>query len=514
MYQHESQGLGLSPSVAGTTLQHDNGQQAQNDSDPLMVFAQVMAEQDSGASSSKAKFTPIPTPLMSHEAQNVAEDEEGKPEMASVRETERDENLDQTQTKTGRSERNPDVDLVDNESGYEKVQPIPMEGAMPSDAVRQKSLDVSDGLPRETLVKTIGEVGSVPLNRSEQPVQPEPLTGTPASRAEGQGVPKEQHAEKLEWPILSPKAGAIEMKVDPIVDRPSSGSAVPADTKDALLATTEKPTVGISDGPKLLPFARAETRSLSPRLNPASSQVPNQIRASPASENANHPKEAPSRQVLNQAIDNGSKAHANNVSTVRPAREVAPSIAPNGASAPQVFSASAPLFEMAGPQYAGLLEIGVIESGIPVGSTAALETHTANTVTPSRARAIQIAAQIATVAAQSGGGTTEIALNPEELGRVKMTLTSTDAGLSVSVLAERPETADLMRRNINDLIREFQDLGYESLEFSFQDQSPGSDRSDQDDQAYPPNSSDSPQADRTTLVHIQPATSGGLDLKL
>lgn len=78
--------------------------------------------------------------------------------------------------------------------------------------------------------------------------------------------------------------------------------------------------------------------------------------------------------------------------------------------------------------------------------------------------------QIAAAIGRGASGTDrviDLMLNPEELGKVRLSLSQSDAGLSVSVLAERPETLDLLRRNIDLLAREFLDIGYQSAEFSF-----------------------------------------------
>lgn len=61
----------------------------------------------------------------------------------------------------------------------------------------------------------------------------------------------------------------------------------------------------------------------------------------------------------------------------------------------------------------------------------------------------------------------EISLNPRELGRVRMNISATEAGITVSVIAERPETLDLMRRNIDQLAREFEMIGYNDINFAF-----------------------------------------------
>lgn len=88
--------------------------------------------------------------------------------------------------------------------------------------------------------------------------------------------------------------------------------------------------------------------------------------------------------------------------------------------------------------------------------------------TPETAR--QVAAQIAVAVTNSNGKTTEIALNPEELGRVKLSLSAGDGVITINVLADRPETQDLLRRHIDILAQEFRQLGYTTISFSFGEQ--------------------------------------------
>jgi len=70
----------------------------------------------------------------------------------------------------------------------------------------------------------------------------------------------------------------------------------------------------------------------------------------------------------------------------------------------------------------------------------------------------------------------DITLSPAELGNVRITLTPADGGLSVSILADRPETLDLLRRHVADLAQEFRDIGYEDAEFSFGSEGQGAPR--------------------------------------
>jgi len=50
---------------------------------------------------------------------------------------------------------------------------------------------------------------------------------------------------------------------------------------------------------------------------------------------------------------------------------------------------------------------------------------------------------------------------------VRLRLHPSEAGLSVTITAERAETLDLMRRNIDILEREFLEIGYEGAQFDF-----------------------------------------------
>lgn len=83
----------------------------------------------------------------------------------------------------------------------------------------------------------------------------------------------------------------------------------------------------------------------------------------------------------------------------------------------------------------------------------------------------------------------EIALSPVELGRVRMVLSASDAGITVNILADRPDTLDLLRRNIDDLGKSFSEMGYEDISFSFEQGDQTTDESERqhsDDVAFGP----------------------------
>lgn len=86
--------------------------------------------------------------------------------------------------------------------------------------------------------------------------------------------------------------------------------------------------------------------------------------------------------------------------------------------------------------------------------------------------------QVAQAVRQASGGPVEITLNPEELGRVRMHLATGDQGVTLIVTAERPETLDLMRRNIDQLAAEYREMGFGTMQFSFGQEGAGGQHSD------------------------------------
>lgn len=93
-------------------------------------------------------------------------------------------------------------------------------------------------------------------------------------------------------------------------------------------------------------------------------------------------------------------------------------------------------------------------------------------VPPTAQVASAIGHQMAVEVTNLKAGSTEIALSPEELGKVTLTMKTIEGSVTVLISAERPETQDLMRRHIEALGQEFRSLGFTDINFSFQDQGP------------------------------------------
>ncbi len=64
----------------------------------------------------------------------------------------------------------------------------------------------------------------------------------------------------------------------------------------------------------------------------------------------------------------------------------------------------------------------------------------------------------------------QVALDPVELGRLRLTLTPTETGIQVQIMAERAESLDLLRRFSSDLVRDLKEMGFSDVDMQFSQQ--------------------------------------------
>ncbi|WP_073255316.1 flagellar hook-length control protein FliK [Shimia gijangensis] len=105
----------------------------------------------------------------------------------------------------------------------------------------------------------------------------------------------------------------------------------------------------------------------------------------------------------------------------------------------------------------------------------------------------------------------EITLSPEELGRVRLVLTGTETQISVSIQAERAETADLMRRHLDLLADQYKALGYSNISFSFGEKEER--RQNRDSSSETPHVQDAQEPDQPTSV-IGNISASGVDIRV
>jgi flagellar hook-length control protein FliK len=115
----------------------------------------------------------------------------------------------------------------------------------------------------------------------------------------------------------------------------------------------------------------------------------------------------------------------------------------------------------------------------------------------------------------------ELRLDPVELGALSFSIDLQATGLVVTILAERPETLDLMRRHAEQLLADLRQSGFAgaSLNFGQPQQDPGGQRqpathTPAEDQPVTANHPAARNAAAFQPPQAAPATFGGLDLRL
>lgn len=126
-----------------------------------------------------------------------------------------------------------------------------------------------------------------------------------------------------------------------------------------------------------------------------------------------------------------------------------------------------------------------------------------------------VSRQLAEVSVRAMDRPFEIKLDPEELGRVRMVLSGTDTHVTVSIVAERIETTELMRRHLHLLAEDFREMGYDEVSFSFGQEGPANDSSHMN-QGSGPDHSDNSDCDVSRQVPDLSSlvTEGRVDIRI
>ncbi|MBL3610461.1 flagellar hook-length control protein FliK [Rhodovulum sulfidophilum] len=124
--------------------------------------------------------------------------------------------------------------------------------------------------------------------------------------------------------------------------------------------------------------------------------------------------------------------------------------------------------------------------------------------------------QIAESLHRASDGSVHLTLSPEELGRVRLSLTPGDHGITVNISADRADTLDLMRRHGDTLANAMRDLGYGEVVLDFtgrQNNAPGQGRGFA--AAGPTPNEEGTETGLLSANRTSPRTAGGgLDLRL
>ena len=289
-------------------------------------------------------------------------------------------------------------------------------------------------------------------------------------------------------------------QVLPVVAWRGSGMLFdPAKKIEPLLATAQIP---LPEGERAVPSARVgPDQSFNPIMNASAlSLVP-----------ADMPVRSDQKpHAAMEATRLGPRSADTSAPSVRDDQRNLPSL--NGANAPSV--PSNPVVPIDASKLM-VVDNGSVESAFFLSSLDTskagplITTHPADVRNPSQTFTPATAQQLAVAVHKTQDGVTSLVLNPEELGRVRLAITTQDGIMAVTITTERAETQDLMRRHIDMLAQEMRELGYENVGFSFEGRGGG----DHESQTTPERI-----IEQELLLVDAPlaatATQSGLDLRL
>lgn len=135
-------------------------------------------------------------------------------------------------------------------------------------------------------------------------------------------------------------------------------------------------------------------------------------------------------------------------------------------------------------------------------------------IAPAQAEVAQnISAQLVGAVSHNRLGVTEVFLNPQELGRVTLSMASQENILTLTILADRPETFELLRRHIDQLAQDFRGIGFDDIQFNFEQQ--GQEDRDQKNLEEPIDQERVKEPDMTGVeAHLVTLRPGRLNLRL
>jgi hypothetical protein len=250
-------------------------------------------------------------------------------------------------------------------------------------------------------------------------LEPLPIPSEPGPAVASQPIPDRE----------APRLAAL-VSVEPLPARPSASGGAPAEA---------------------LPMPPAAPVAASPFVPPAESAKPKAA----AGTGADTPSDVPRADVPEPEPQDRQPSTQSLATPPSLAGDMRLATSAPSATPPATPATIVPLEASAGPGWR-------LEADAPGAVTSRSDAP------PPAAGPQPVAQQIAAAVARASDGQVEIRLDPPELGRVQIRMETTDDGVRVVVLAERPETQDLLRRNADQLTRDLGAAGFErvSLDFS------------------------------------------------
>ncbi|MGR3712004.1 MAG: flagellar hook-length control protein FliK [Shimia sp.] len=160
-------------------------------------------------------------------------------------------------------------------------------------------------------------------------------------------------------------------------------------------------------------------------------------------------------------------------------------------------------------------------------STSGLDVTQQSRLTQTQHTPAQVVQQVADAVRASDKGIIELTMDPPELGRLRVAMSEAAGVMNITISAENSATSDLMRKHIELLRKDFMNMGYDDVSFTFeQGDTSGQQNSDHPDQAGKSGSTSAGTATHAETTAVDPATptsapqsppadgSSGLDIRL
>lgn len=262
-------------------------------------------------------------------------------------------------------------------------------------------------------------------------------------------------------------------------ERPRAGAFAGAATSK-LTPTAQPEDLGADPPPKLAPVRSAPEQGSDERAAPPQTTAPAAAGAAPAQMTEAPVVEPPAAPVLAAAPVPTSDLPRTptrlraqpqtDVSTRRGSDTAAlgattPSVPRLAEMAPAPFTTN--MAPGAEPAMAAAPDVAPIELGsIPSDRGAALRLPE-TAMPPAERQAAAVVQQLAPSMKVLPDGIAEVSLSPAELGRVRMAMRVDGDGIVVHVVAERPETLDLLQRHSGHLGQALRDAGFADVQYAF-----------------------------------------------
>lgn len=397
----------------------------------------------------------------------------------------------------------------------------------------------NDGAPANLIVQSAPNVEAAPPNHS--PLSAIPSPAQPASEwpvTPGGTGPDQDFMSVAPRPTSANGPGQTGVPVEPALVNPwLTGQPSDPPLAEGTLAVQGKtaPEVQASTGPDRK-VAGAKARHADDLLAPASLVASRgDAMAEPDFETGPTPRPThPSVQEhslrLTMSLESSDEAVDQ---TPSPASAKAPD--PLGSKAPTAPDDRAPRADQTAPMVIGLslnaktstdgpihseeVTIG-LQSGPATGASSSLHglASAASTGTngpsPHQSLVQQTSAALVRLA-NDGPGRIELTLSPETLGRVHFDMRPDATGLSITLSAERPETLDLIRRHLPELLAELRQAGVQAGTLSFGTFGEGRQPPSGQEHSLGHDQRDAPLTQTQPLPKpVKPGIATGLDLRL